>query len=952
MAKKANIQKIREDMLLDGGSKRTILPVTVAKAVQVEKQDKTYEGLDRALVRKWERCITYTVSTDEGDINGRAHYLFAFNSAANRVAFKRLMFTTAGTPNTNEEFAEFLTSTYGPLDEEDSDILYEVLDIPAFTESNLLTRIRISHVANTFVDYTRLHDSPGSGLNVIDENGIPYVPGSTITFTKYPGILYVKTNNLSHDYQESLAQALRVTEGAERIRYDWIFNSPVEALDNVQLKVKVTEPAQVTGAQMKPFELRDYAIPLNYYSDYLRNLDDWEYNIDVINATIKLYYNNYIKVFIYPSDHPVLAGVVDEQVIYDYESSGVKKGTLTIEDCLSLDGVKFDINDALGLNKYKIIFNVETTPPQSDPVDPDDPVTPDPDPQPDEPKFAFESPDRGANVVLNNTNKWINKILVKGVNVRSIGKTYVYIEEPTDFELYIPTSSASVGSNRVELTSAQVINGVEVYVRPKNWKNEKNYCPYEEAGIHNDIIRCSYSATENEQILDSAETYVNLNCVVQESEITPVTPTIEPTIKPFDGTNRLIEMELKMTNVTAGSGYFDVPGIDGFYYNVTLNPNGNIVTKKYFESTNNVTYSTVKEGDEYIDYQPFSFSRTFTAEELLSGVSFRVQIPMKDFEGNVIKGDGKVIVYTCWNSNHSGVENVSKDVECEFTVNYESVPAGYSDFVEKYRALNGSNTVLVAESPSDTRWVDLVYGGATHNPKQTEDSEVTPSTPNSHKADNIPTNHSSNVVNQGWADGVTGLRPNAFDGAPLTKGQVEFTLEMLQNVDTIPDYAFANNTEIEELDIPDNIKYIGYRAFYNCTNLTRIKFPNSVVSLERAVCENCTNLEVVDFGENVLEIPNRGFDGCPNITDIYIRRPYSSYDDMSEVTHSRSYFGIRNTYSFDHALDDNSNLTLHILCDGDITFQDFATRFAGGELYVLFFGNHFEQATLRDINNE
>ena len=56
--------------------------------------------------------------------------------------------------------------------------------------------------------------------------------------------------------------------------------------------------------------------------------------------------------------------------------------------------------------------------------------------------------------------------------------------------------------------------------------------------------------------------------------------------------------------------------------------------------------------------------------------------------------------------------------------------------------------------------------------------------------------------------------------------------------------AFANNTNLTKVTVPENISYIGEAAFGGCSNIQKIVIENDNIALEENTFENCNNLEL------------------------------------------------------------------------------------------------------------
>ena len=110
------------------------------------------------------------------------------------------------------------------------------------------------------------------------------------------------------------------------------------------------------------------------------------------------------------------------------------------------------------------------------------------------------------------------------------------------------------------------------------------------------------------------------------------------------------------------------------------------------------------------------------------------------------------------------------------------------------------------------------------------------------------------------------------------------------NADRIPNKAFIDCKELEEVIIASDILYVGSDAFNGCSSLTNVKFegscdyifanafknstnlatltlPNSPVEIEEYAFDNCGSLLKVIFNENTLITKNAGsiFNNCGNL---------------------------------------------------------------------------------------
>lgn len=82
----------------------------------------------------------------------------------------------------------------------------------------------------------------------------------------------------------------------------------------------------------------------------------------------------------------------------------------------------------------------------------------------------------------------------------------------------------------------------------------------------------------------------------------------------------------------------------------------------------------------------------------------------------------------------------------------------------------------------------------------------------------------------------------------------EVNLQVLSNMNTIPKYYLATNTEITAIEIPDSIEVIGARAFDRCLNLQEVILPESVEVVDGYAFATCLSLKKL-----VVKNPNTAF---------------------------------------------------------------------------------------------
>ena len=89
-------------------------------------------------------------------------------------------------------------------------------------------------------------------------------------------------------------------------------------------------------------------------------------------------------------------------------------------------------------------------------------------------------------------------------------------------------------------------------------------------------------------------------------------------------------------------------------------------------------------------------------------------------------------------------------------------------------------------------------------------------------------------------------------------------------VTSIGGSAFSSCTGLASVSIPISVTYIGSSAFASCTNLASVVIPESVVSIESGTFSDCTNLASVTFHNSLTSIGDNAFNNCDNLASITI----------------------------------------------------------------------------------
>ena len=97
----------------------------------------------------------------------------------------------------------------------------------------------------------------------------------------------------------------------------------------------------------------------------------------------------------------------------------------------------------------------------------------------------------------------------------------------------------------------------------------------------------------------------------------------------------------------------------------------------------------------------------------------------------------------------------------------------------------------------------------------------------------------------------------------------------------IDDSAFAYNTYLESITIPDSVIYVGEYAFYQVRKLSEVSLGSGITEIERSVFSQCTALTKVTLPQSITEINDYAFRNCTSLTDIELPDGVSEIGDYA-----------------------------------------------------------------------
>ena len=107
------------------------------------------------------------------------------------------------------------------------------------------------------------------------------------------------------------------------------------------------------------------------------------------------------------------------------------------------------------------------------------------------------------------------------------------------------------------------------------------------------------------------------------------------------------------------------------------------------------------------------------------------------------------------------------------------------------------------------------------------------------------------------------------------------SIEIKTTVPVIPDYAFADLSNVETISINSNCESIGDFAFSNLMKLTKVLLPASIRSLGKGAFYNCQSLESIYIPSKVLIIESYLFWNCINLEKVVFTGLIESIEDYS-----------------------------------------------------------------------
>lgn len=104
------------------------------------------------------------------------------------------------------------------------------------------------------------------------------------------------------------------------------------------------------------------------------------------------------------------------------------------------------------------------------------------------------------------------------------------------------------------------------------------------------------------------------------------------------------------------------------------------------------------------------------------------------------------------------------------------------------------------------------------------------------------------------------------------------SIDIPESVKHINDYAFIRCTNLEAVDLPDNLETLGIGALYGCSKVKEIEIPSTVPELHNFTFYNATALENIILNDGLESIGEKAFYNTPAFTSVEIPSTVKAID--------------------------------------------------------------------------
>lgn len=104
----------------------------------------------------------------------------------------------------------------------------------------------------------------------------------------------------------------------------------------------------------------------------------------------------------------------------------------------------------------------------------------------------------------------------------------------------------------------------------------------------------------------------------------------------------------------------------------------------------------------------------------------------------------------------------------------------------------------------------------------------------------------------------------------MEKDDVISILTIKEGTQAIDKNAYANHSELKEVNLPDSLEEIGFSSFSRCVSLNKINLPKNLTRIGPEAFKFCKSLKHIELPENLYQIGQDAFRCCEGLESISI----------------------------------------------------------------------------------
>jgi len=163
-------------------------------------------------------------------------------------------------------------------------------------------------------------------------------------------------------------------------------------------------------------------------------------------------------------------------------------------------------------------------------------------------------------------------------------------------------------------------------------------------------------------------------------------------------------------------------------------------------------------------------------------------------------------------------------------------------------------------------------------------SDNPPTTSNSSYITRYDYLYDKNLISGDIGDGVAGIPVVGVYGAFAEQTGLK-SITLPDTISTIPNRSFFNCYSLNNIKFPSYLTIIGNAAFAQCYSLTgTLTLPNTVYSLSTSAFTNCTGLTDFIFSNSLISIGTLTLQNCTSIKSVTIPSSVTSIADNAFLT--------------------------------------------------------------------